>query len=566
MRYYISILFLFLFACSQREDEADAIFLNGNIYTAEEGDKFVEAVAVKDGVISDIGHTADIEKLKGKLTKVIDLEGRFMMPGFIEGHGHFSSLGNSQMILNFMKSKNWDEIVQSVAQKIKKDPSKKWIIGRGWHQEKWDKPLVHQVNGYPYNDLLNEVSPNHPVILWHASGHGLLANAKAMELAGITNDTPDPIGGEIVRDESDHAIGVFEETAMDIISKPYYEYLESLSSEEQHQQWLKKVELATKECFSKGITSFHDAGASVDEILDYKTLAENGELKIRLYTMLRDSHHIIKEHLSMFPIIDAGNGFFTCRAIKEQIDGALGSYGAWLLKPYDDKSDFVGQNTTSLKEIDELAIMAKEGNMQLCVHAIGDRGNREVLDIYESVIGIDTAHERRWRIEHAQHLHPDDIPRFGYLGVIPAMQAVHCISDAPFVVKRLGEERARQGAYAWRSLIDEGAIVTNGTDAPVEDVNPLVSLYAAVTRKSPGQSEAFFPEQCMTREEALLSYTVNNAFAAFEEDKKGSIKAGKYADFVVLSNDLYRVHEDSIPKTKVLMTVLEGKVVYEAER
>ncbi|MDX1939273.1 MAG: amidohydrolase [Saprospiraceae bacterium] len=559
------LLATLIFGCQPKEkDTADVVFINGNIYTVNTEQPRAEAIAVKDGRILAIGANADIEKLKDENTEVIDLQGQFAMPGFIEGHGHFSGLGQSLMNLNFLKSRSWEEIVKMVEEKAKTAKPGEWIVGRGWHQEKWENSPDKQVLGYPYHDELSHVSPNNPVLLRHASGHGLFANKKAMELAGITAETPNPSGGEIVRDSRGEAIGVFEERAMGLVTAAYAMYRDSLSQEALKEEWLKGIELAQQECLAKGITSFQDAGSSQEEVKWYTELAEQGKFDLRLWAMIRHRYPDIKDKLAGLPIIDAGDGFFTCRAIKSEVDGALGSYGAWLLASYDDKRDFVGQNTTKVEDVEAIAKLCMDNGLQLCVHAIGDRANREVLNIMEKEFQANpNKKDVRWRIEHSQHIDLADIPRFAKLGVIAAMQGIHCTSDAPFVVKRLGEQRAREGAYPWRSLLDAGAIVTNGTDAPVEDVSPLESFYATVTRKrfSPPIME-FFPEQKMTREEGIKSYTWSCAYSAFEEQDKGSLEIGKFADIVVLSKDLVTCSEEEILQTEVLMTIVSGKVKY----
>ncbi len=560
-------LLLLLAACRPAiQETADLILINGNIYTVDAKKSTVQAVAIKGDRILMAGANEDVEKLRGDSTQVIDLQGRFAMPGFIEGHGHYAGLGGSLMNLNFLKSKSWDEIVALVEARAKTARRGDWIVGRGWHQEKWTKPIEKAVLGYPYHDGLSAVTPDNPVILRHASGHSLFANAKAMELAGITADTPNPPGGEIVRDARGTAIGVFEERAMELITKAYDAYLSSLSAEQKKEQWLKGIDLAEQECLSKGITSFQDAGSSFEELEWYKELADAGKMDVRLWAMVRHPYHTLKDRLDPYPIIGAGNGFFTCRAIKSELDGALGAYGAWLLAPYNDKPGFSGQNTTPIEEVRRIAGLALQHNMQLCVHTIGDKANRELLNLCEDVFKNNPkAKDLRWRSEHAQHVDPADIPRFPQLGIIAAMQGIHCTSDAPFVVKRLGEERARTGAYPWRSLLDAGAVVTNGTDAPVEDVSAIESFYASVTRKRADTGMAFFPEQCMTREEAVYSYTMANAYAAFEEKEKGSLEAGKLADIVVLSNDLLTCPDNEILKTRILMTIVGGKIKYKAE-
>jgi len=447
-----------------------------------------------------------------------------------------------------------------VADKVQESEPGEWITGRGWHQEKWDHPPEHNVLGYPFHDALSAVSPDNPVVLRHASGHSLFANKAAMDAAGVTRETPDPQGGEIVRDASGEPIGVFEERAMSIITRAYNEWLSTLSEEEKLENWKESIRLAEQECLSKGVTSFHDAGSPLSEVERYRQLAENDELDLRLWVMIRQPAAELEGRLDAFPLIDAGGKhFLTVRAVKAAVDGALGSFGAWMLEPYHDKPGFTGQNTTPLEELERLAELCLQHDLQFCTHAIGDRANREMLDLYERIF---QAHpektDLRWRIEHAQHLHPDDIPRFAQLGVIAAMQGIHCTSDAPFVEKRLGYERAKNGAYPWRSLLDSGAVIANGTDAPVEDVNPIESFYASVTRKRADNGMEFFPEQAMTRTEALLSYTINCAFAAFEEDLKGSLTPGKLADFVVLSKNLLTCPEAEILQTEVLQTWVGG--------
>ena len=551
--------------CSENEPQvADLIYFNGDIYTVDENNPTAQAIAVKDDRILAVGTEEAVKSFQGEQTKMVDLQNRFLMPGFIEGHGHFLGLGMSLINLNFLKAKSWQEIVDAVAQAAAEAKPGEWIVGRGWHQEKWLEELDRQVLGYPYHDELSAVSPNNPVVLRHASGHGSFANAKAMEMAGISAESPNPSGGEIVRDSRGEAIGMFEETAQYLITKLYQNYLDSLSNEERKQRWKKAIQLAQQDCLQKGVTSFQDAGSSFQDIAWYNELAENEALDMRLWVMLRHPYERMKDSLDGLPIINAGNHYFTCKAIKSAVDGALGSFGAWLLQSYRDKANFVGQNTVSIAEVKNIAKLAWDNNLQLCVHAIGDRANREVLNIFEETLTSDLEREdHRWRIEHAQHLDTNDIPRFRKLGVIASMQGIHCTSDAPFVVKRLGEFRAKYGAYPWRSLIDAGVVVTNGTDAPVEDVDPLESFYASVTRRRPDTGLEFFTEQAMTRAEAIHSYTLACAFSAFEETDKGSLEVGKLADFVVLDHNLLTCTDDEILQTEVVMTIVGGQVKYE---
>jgi predicted amidohydrolase YtcJ len=557
------LITLSIFACQQQESAewADAILINGNIYTVDEDNPRVEALAIQGDRIMKVGTTAEIEALKGDSTTVYDLEGRFVMPGFIEGHGHFSGLGNSLLNLNFLRSESWDEVVAAVEERVKTAKPGEWIIGRGWHQEKWNKTPERNVLGYPFHDDLSAVSPDNPVFLNHASGHAAFANAKAMELAGITSETPDPFGGEIIRDSRGAPIGVFEETAENLIGRAYEEYRATLSEEDKLEEWYKMIELAEQECLENGITSFQDAGSSFDEIDRYIGLAEDGELDVRLWVMISGREDDLAEKAPQFPKIGVGENALTVRAIKGYMDGALGARGAWMLEPYTDKPDSYGKNTTPIEDLVEWGEIAFENGLQYCVHGIGDRGNQEILNIFEEQFKEDPSKTGlRWRIEHAQHLDTSDIPRFKELGVIASIQGIHCTSDAPYVVARLGEERARYGAYPWRSLLDAGVIVANGTDAPVEDVSALESFYASVTRKRADSGMEFFPEQKMTRAEAIYSYTLGNAYAAFEEEIKGSLTEGKLADIVVLSNDLSNCPEEEILNTEIIHTFVGGEL------
>jgi predicted amidohydrolase YtcJ len=560
-----AITLLSVWGC-QSDEMADLVIYNANIYAVDTTYQEATSIAIKDGLILKIGSESDIEKLSDENTERINADGKFVMPGFIEGHGHYSGLGYSLINLNFLQSKSWEDIVDAVAKRATEVKPGQWIIGRGWHQEKWDSIPKQNMYNYPFHYTLSDVSPDNPVLLYHASGHSVYANKKAMDLAGITKETSNPVGGEIVRNSDGDAIGVFEERAMGVFKNKYQEYLASLDKDQLDSIWYSAIQLAEKECISKGITSFQDAGSSFEELDKYEKLALDGNMKLRLWAMARHPANELEGKVGKYKKINVGNRFYTCNAIKSEVDGALGAFGAWLLEPYSDKPGFKGQNTTDIYDVKKIADMAITNDMQFCVHAIGDRANRVVLDIYEGVIGQHPdKKDIRWRIEHAQHLSPDDIPRFAKNKIIASMQGIHCTSDAPFVVKRLGTDRSRLGAYAWRSLLDNGVIVANGTDAPVEDVDPIKSFYASVTRRREDSGLVFFSEQKMTREEAIYSYTLGNAFAAFEDEYKGSLRAGKVADLVILSNDLVKCTDDEILKTKVLYTITDGKVRFKAE-
>jgi len=553
---------IILFSCNEKP-APDLVIINGNIWTVDDSLPRAEALAVKDGKIIRIGKTEEIITAKGPETEVIDAKGAFVMPGWIEGHGHFSGLGKSLQNLNFLKSKNWDEIVAMVGEKAKTLKPGEWIEGRGWHQEKWNQIPEVNYHGYPDHQKLSEVSPDNPVILYHASGHSLFANQKAMEIASVNRESANPIGGEIVKDDNGDPIGVFEERAMTMIYESFKEYEDGLSKEEVDKKWYDAISLAEQECIQKGITSFQDAGSKFFEIERYTEMAEAGELDLRLWAMVRHSSKEMDGKLANLKVVGLGDEFFTCNAIKSEVDGALGAFGAWLLEPYADKPGFTGQNTTDVKEVKTIAEMALANDMQFCVHAIGDRANRVVVDIFEGMLSpLPDGNEKRWRIEHAQHLDPTDIPRFAKNGIIASMQGIHCTSDAPFVEKRLGRERAKVGAYAWRSLLDNDVIIANGTDAPVEDVDPIPSFYASVTRKRIDNGMEFFTEQAMTREEAIHSYTLGNAYAAFEDDIKGSLVPGKVADIAIMSKDLIQCSDEEILEAEVLYTIIDGKVKF----
>jgi hypothetical protein len=390
-----------------------------------------------------------------------------------------------------------------------------------------------------------------------------IANAKALELAGVGPDTPAPAGGEILRDAAGNATGVLRENAMELVGRAHERALQQRSPEQQRDDRLTAIRLAGDECVRYGVTSFCDAGAPCSVIDTYRELAAAGKLPVRLWVMINEDNDTLAQSLDRYRMVGAGDQYLTVRAIKRLIDGALGSHTAWLLEPYDDLPSSRGLNTAPLDELRRTAELALAHDYQLCVHAIGDRANREVLDLY-AALWQSRADGRslRWRVEHAQHLDPADIPRFHELGVIAAMQATHATSDGPFVVQRLGPRRAQGGAYAWKSLLDNGTVIANGSDTPVERIDPLAGFYAAVTRDM-GGGRAFFPEQCMTRAQALRSYTIDAAYAAFEEENRGSLTPGKLADIVVLSQDILTVPPERLRETRVLYTILGGRVVYE---
>jgi predicted amidohydrolase YtcJ len=544
---------------------ADLILRNGKIVTLDPANPEVHAIAVRNGRIVAVGTQAEVAGLKGAQTRVIDLGGKLAIPGFIEGHGHFMGVGEAQTNLNLRTARNWDEIVAMVAVAAKTAKPGEWIMGRGFHQSKWDKAPKPNVQGFPLHAELSKVSPNNPVWLTHASGHASMVNAAALKAAEISASTPNPSGGEIFKDAKGQPTGLLNERAQGLLRPAYNAYLSRRSPTEVEADSRRKVELAARECIANGITTFEDAGSPFDTVDLIKRISSEGKLDLRLWMMLNEPNAKLQSEIQRYRLQDFADHHLTVRAIKRIADGALGSRGAWMLEPYSDLPSSTGLNTEKMETIRDTAEIAIGNGFQLCVHAIGDRANREVLNVYESTFAAHPdKHDLRWRIEHAQHLNPADIPRFGKMGVIAEMQAIHCTSDAPYVILRLGAKRAEEGAYAWRSLLDSGAVVGNGTDAPVEEVNPIACYYAAVTRRTKDGSQ-FFPKQCMTRMEALKSYTLSNAFAAFEDNQKGSLATGKLADITVLSRDILTIAEDRIPDTKIVYTIVGGKIAYQAQ-
>ncbi len=561
-----SILFacLLLVGCS-RQAPADLIISGGTIYTVDAANPTAEAVAVRGDSIVFVGTLSKALELKGGKTMEIDLKGKTLTPGFIEGHGHFFGMGYAEIDIDLTKAKNYDEIVTMIRDAANKAKPGQWILGRGWHQDKWDTKPDKLVEGFQTHEKLSQVSPDNPVLLEHASGHAVQVNAKAMQLAGVNQLSKENLqtisaeGGEIIRDENGNPTGIFNELATNLI---YKHVPVTDEARDQH-----ALELAQQACWRNGITSFHDAGATRRNIELFKLAKQKGELGVRLYVMIGgDDKANVKEWLTKGPEVDS-KGWLTIRSIKLYADGALGSRGAWLLESYSDRKDFFGMATLSMDTVEETSRKALKAGFQVCSHAIGDRANREILDRYEKAFieNPEKAKNSRFRIEHAQHLHPNDIPRFGKLGVIPVMQAVHLSSDRPWAIERLGEKRIVEGAYVWRKLLATGAVIVNGTDVPVEPINPIASFYASVARKTlKGQPEGGYePDQKMTREEALKSYTLDAAFGAFEEKIKGSIQPGKLADFTIFTKDIMKLDEGELLSTEVAMTIIGGKVVYE---
>ncbi|MDW7692961.1 amidohydrolase [Flammeovirgaceae bacterium SG7u.111] len=565
-----SLLFLLFFCVSlwtcETPQTADLLIYGGTIYTVSESNPSVEAVVIQGDKIVFAGNLADAEKMVDDKTERLDLKGKTLTPGLIESHAHFLGVGYKKLNLDLSNTKSYEEIVSMVAEAAKKAKPGEWIQGRGWHQSKWDSLPEKMVNGFQTHDELSAVSPNNPVYLRHASGHAGFANAKAMEMAGVSTISPEGMdsheveGGEFIRDELGNATGVFNERAMGLITKHIPDNTPEMRA--------KAMKLAFDECLSHGITSFHDAGEGKEGLETMYEFLEKDSLKVRLYVMLSSGDtSLLNEWYAKGPQIGLGNNFLTVRSIKLYVDGALGSRGAWLLKDYEDRPGHTGHETTPIPFVRMVTRDGLEHGFQVCSHAIGDRANREVLDEYEAAFldNPDKATDHRFRIEHAQHINGEDIPRFGKLGVIAAMQAIHMSSDRPWAIYRLGLARIQDGAYVWQKLLDSGAKVINGTDAPVEPIDPIACFYASVTRRTlKGEPDGGYEaDQKMSREQALKSYTLDAAYGAFEEDIKGSIEVGKLADFTVFDQDIMTVPDDSLLATKIDYTIVGGKVVFE---
>jgi predicted amidohydrolase YtcJ len=495
-----------------------------------------------------------MEAFAGSQTRVRDLGGRTVVPGFDDAHAHLLGIGFARLDVNLVSTASWDEAVERVAAAVKNRPTGEWVRGRGWHEEKWTTPAPGAVRGFPTHEALSAVSPDNPVLLGRADGHATLANAKAMALLRITRETPTPEGGEIIRDAEGRPTGVFVDNAQGLLQ----------ATERTDLETRRALDLAMEECLEKGVTSLTDAGAS-PEVLDlYRAYAAKGKLRIRVYAMAGGLETL---RTLEAPEVGLGDGFLTIRSVKLYADGALGSRGAALLEPYADDPGNIGLLVTKPEQLLETSRMALARGFQVGTHAIGDRANRIVLDIYEKAMAEKADIESpRFRIEHAQTIDAEDIPRFGRLGVLAAMQGIHCTSDRPWAPRRLGMARVTEGAYVWRKLLATGARILNGTDAPVEDLSPIQNFYASVTRAdASGQPRGGFdPDQKLTREEALRTMTLDAAYGSFEEATKGSIEPGKVADLVVLSQDILSVPDDALLKTEVLATIVNGRMLYES--
>ncbi|MCI0706832.1 MAG: amidohydrolase [Ignavibacteriae bacterium] len=553
--------------------QVDTLYVNAKIYTLDEDNSTANALAVSGSRIAGVGQREDLEK-KYRPNAVVDLGGKTVIPGLIDAHAHVVSLGVARLTVDLVGSQSERDAAERVEARVRQvENTDVWVRGRGWDQNDWAS------RHFPTRASLDRVAPDNPVVLTRVDGHAIWVNSRALEIAGVTSETADPPGGKIHRDAAGNPTGVFIDEAMQLIRQ----HLPPLSEEE----LIEAASIAAQECASLGLTSVHDMGVDSEEIAVYQKMIDSQQLPIRVYAAIGGVGETWNEYLQKGPLHSYGDHQLSVRAIKMYMDGALGSRGAALIEPYSDDPGNRGLTLTTEEVFRKTVDEAIAHGFQVCTHAIGDRGNNLVLNTYEAALNENPQSDARLRVEHAQVLHPNDIPRFKELNVIPSMQQTHCTSDMYWAEARLGPQRVR-GAYAWRSLLESGVVIPGGSDFPVEHPNPMLGIYAAVTRRDaegrphdaddirkyfqlsregitdPAQfADGWYASQKMTREEALRSFTSWAAYASFEEDLKGSLEAGKLADFIVLSDDIMNVPARQIPHIAVVLTILGGKTVYE---
>ena len=552
----ITILFFSLVLTQPRVGPADIVFNNGNVYTANDKAPHAQAIVVKGDRIVFVGPNDAAQKYVGPKTRVVDLHGNTVLPGFTDSHQHLSGVGQREMTLNLEGTMSLTDLLAKVKARVDQAKPGEWVTGRGWIETHWEPPI------FPTRWDLDKVSPDNPVILGRADGHGAVANSAALKLAGVDKNTPNPFGGEISKDkQSGEPNGMLLDAAQGLVRRK----VPSTTAADEE----RAVELGVKRDISLGWTQIQDAGGSYDDVSIFKKLYAAGTIKLRIYKAVYGPGPNATRLLNEGPTIGAFENRFTLRTIKVVSDGALGSRGAALLGPYSDAPDTSGFLTVKAEELRPMLIDALRKGIQVETHAIGDRANRFILDEYETALKAVPRGERkvadpRWRVEHAQIVNPADIPRFAKLGIIPSMQPSHAIGDLFFAPSRLGLERLA-GAYAWESFIKSGVVVPGGSDAPVERGEPMIEFYAAVARKDQKgfSTEGWHPEEAVTREQALKMFTLWPAYAAFEEKLRGSIEAGKLADLTILSADIMKIPELDILKTRCVMTVINGEIVFE---
>ncbi|HUE88468.1 MAG TPA: amidohydrolase [Vicinamibacterales bacterium] len=557
VRVFVAAIAMALAACQARGpvEPVTLIVHNAKVYTVNAAQPQAEAVAVRGDRIVLVGSTDAALALRGPETRVIDAKGATLIPGIQDSHGHFTNLGASLQILPLRGTTSYERIVEMVRARAATARPGEWIQGRSWDQNLWP------VKDWPHHAQLTAAAPNNPVYLTRVDGHAALVNKAALDAAGVTRSTQDPPGGRIIRDANGDPAGVLIDSAQDLVGSK----IPPVSTAQLEEQIL----LADTETRKLGLTMVHDAGTTPENVTAYQRLIDAGRLKTRLYVMLRGPLSMLELEFKKGPLINYGGHRLSVRAIKIGADGALGSRGAALLEPYSDEPSTSGLMTTPPEEIYAQTLAASRAGFQTCIHAIGDRGNRVALDVFERVQAeISGARNLRMRIEHAQILDAAEIPRFAQLNVIASMQATHATSDMPWVPARIGDARADEGAYVWQRLIQSGVVLANGSDFPVEEPNPMLGFYAAITRQDPtGQPPGgWMPDERLSRDEMLKSFTWNAAYAAHAEQDLGSLEVGKLADMVLLDKDVMTVEPQEILSTRPLVTIVGGEVVYHRQQ
>jgi predicted amidohydrolase YtcJ len=555
--YFLVCLSLFIIISCGRPAPADLVLRGGKVVTVDEEFSVHETVAVRGDKIVFVGSDEDVEKYILPSTTVINLKGQLVLPGLIDAHAHLHSLGDELTSLNVTGTKSYQEVIDAVAIRVQSTEPGEWIVGGRWDQNDWE------VKAFPLHDPLSEVSPDNPIFLSRIDGNAAFVNHKALEIAGITKETPDPVGGFIIRKENGDPTGVLVNRAMNLVT----DNIPPDSDEQFKQKFLKAV----RSCLSVGLTSVHEAGIGPQHIQLYRNLIDNNQLNIRVYAMLGEEKDLpmdidLAAYFKKHRIQEYGHHMLAVRSIKLYFDGALGSRGAAFFKPYEDDPENTGLLRITPEYIYEISKAALEANMGVNTHCIGIRGNRLCLEAYEKALQENPKPDHRFRIEHAQIIEPQDVEKFVSLGIIPAMQPTHCTSDMYFVEDRVGAERAK-GAYAWRWFIDAGLVIPCGSDFPVESNNPLLGIYAAVTRQDPeGWPEGgWFSEQRMTIKEAIKGFTIWAAYSSFQENVLGSIEVDKYADLTVLDKDILEIDPKEILTTKTVYTIVGGQIRFRAK-
>ena len=539
---------------SRSPELADLVILNGKVLTADRDFSIAEAVAVVKNKIVKVGSVEDIKSFIGPGTKTIQLKGEVVLPGLIDAHAHLNSLGLQLTHFNISGENSFTGIVEKVAERVKTAKPGEWIIGGRWDHTRWPE------NKFPEHDMMSAVSPHNPVYLSRVDGNSAFVNEKAMQIAGITKDSKNPEGGIIHRKADGEPSGILINQAMNLVKNHF--------PEESRSQQKGRILKAIDTCIERGLTCIHEAGITPAEIDIYKELVDKGMLKLRVYAMLGDQEQPeikgdLLEYFKKHRLKKYGDHFFSVRSIKLFFDGALGSRGAAFFTPYKDDPRNTGILRITPEYIYRVSQAALKADMSVCTHCIGIRGNRLCLESYRRALEENPRKDHRFRIEHAQIVRQEDAGLFAKLGVIPAMQPTHCSSDMTFIEERIGKERSTY-SYAWRTFIDAGCRIPCGSDFPVESVNPFLGIYAGITRQDLfGKPDGgWHPEQRMTRQEAIRGFTGWAAFGGFQEKIIGSIEEGKLADFTIIDRDLLEIAPKEILKTRVLYTIVNGKIVF----